>query len=202
MQVGRRLVPSTTPAVGAEGAEMPQYVALLGSINVGGNRLKMADLKAAIEGDGFQNVRTVVASGNVLFDHAGALDDAELEQRIARVVKERFGIDTFAAVRSKAELAAAVEGNPFAKNGEPKFVHTIFLSEPLDRLAFTAFADAYDGPERLAAGTREFYVDFVHGVGRSLLDPAMKKAKVIECRATARNVRSIRRMLEKMDADA
>jgi ribosome-binding factor A len=40
---------------------MPQYVALLGSINVGGNRLKMADLKAALEGEGFRNVSTEVA---------------------------------------------------------------------------------------------------------------------------------------------
>lgn len=178
-----------------------RYVALLGSINVGGNRLKMTDLKAALEDEGFDNVATVVASGNVLFDHAKA-PDAKLEQRIARIVKERFGIDSFAAVRGKAELAAAIEDNPFAKDGEPKFVHTVFLSDELDREAFEAFAKGYDGPERLAPGKREFFVDFVEGVARSQLDPAMKKTKVIKGRATARNVRSIGRILEKMDADA
>lgn len=179
---------------------MARYVALLGSINVGGNRLKMAELKSALEDEGFENVATVVASGNVLFDHAKT-PDAKLEQQIARIVKDRFGIDTFAAVRNTEELAAAVEDNPFVKDGEAKFVHTIFLSDMLDRAAFEAFAKAYDGPERLAAGKREFFVDFVEGVGRSKLDPAMAKAKVVKCRATARNVRSIRRMLEKMDAD-
>ncbi len=180
---------------------MPRYVALLGSINVGGNRLKMADLKAALEAEGFANVATVVASGNVLFDHPSAAD-AGLEQRLAGIVKNRFGIDSFAAVRSRAELAAAVENNPFAADGEPKFVHTVFLSGELDREAFEAFARTYDGPERLAPGKREFYVDFVDGVARSMLDPAMKKAGVVKCRATARNVRSIGRMLERMDADA
>lgn len=177
---------------------MTQYVALLGSINVGGNRLKMDELTAALEAEGFQNVTTVVASGNVLFERHKA-PDAALEHQIAQVIKDRFGINSFAAVRSKAELRSALEDNPFAKDGEHKFVHTIFLAEPLDRDPFEAFAKAYDGPERLAAGTREFYVDYAEGVGRSKLDPAMTKAKVVKCRATARNLRSIARMLEKMD---
>ena len=177
---------------------MPQYVALLGSINVGGNRLKMDELRAALEDDGFEKVQTVVASGNVLFEH-GKAPDAALEQQIAQVIENRFGINSFAAVRSKAELRSAIADNPFAQDGEPGYVHTIFLSQPLDRVAFEAFSRAYRGPERLAAGTREFYVDFVDGVARSKLDPAMKKAKVVTGRATARNLRSLARMLEKMD---
>ena len=46
---------------------MTRYVALLGSINVGGNRLLMADLREALEREEFEDVETVVASGNVLF---------------------------------------------------------------------------------------------------------------------------------------
>ena len=177
-----------------------RYIALLGSINVGGNRLKMAELKAALEGEGFENVATVVASGNVLFDHAEAAD-AKLEARIEKVVKDRFGIDSFAAVRNEAELERAIEGNPFVADGEAKFVHTIFLSDALDREEFERFARDYPGPERLAAGEREFFVDFCEGVARSQLDPAMRKAKVVQTRATALNVRSLRRILEKMRAD-
>ncbi len=178
---------------------MTRYVALLASINVGGNRLKMAELKAALEDEGFANVATVVASGNVLFDHDEAAD-ARLESRIAQVVKDRFGIDSFAAVRSRDELAAAIDNNPFARDGEAKFVHTIFLQQSLDREAFEAFAKGYGGPERLAAGEREFFVDFREGVARSMLDPAMKTARLLNSRATARNIRSLRRMLDKMDS--
>jgi len=172
-----------------------RYVALLGSINVGGNRLKMAELKAALEDEGFENVATVVASGNVLFDHAKAAD-AKLEERIAAVVKDCFGFETFAAVRSRDELAASIEDNPFASDGEPKAVHTLFLHEPLDVAAFDAFRKAYPGPERLAAANREIFVDFCAGVADSKLGQAMKKLKL---RATARNIRSLGRMLEKMD---
>ncbi len=174
-----------------------RYVALLGSINVGGNRLKMTELREALEREEFAEVETVVASGNVLFSHDERPSEG-LAEKIAYVVKDRFGIDTFAAVRSRDELAAAIADNPFREDGEAKFVHTIFLDQPLDRAPFEAFAKAYPGPERLAPGEREFYVDFVEGVGRSLLDPAMKKAKVIQSRATARNIRSLRRIVEAM----
>ena len=176
---------------------LTRYVALLGSINVGGNRLLMADLRDALEREEFEDVETVVASGNVLFSHEERPSEG-LSDKIAHIVSDRFGIDTFAAVRSKDELRSAIEDNPFANDGEHNHVHTIFLDKPLDRAAFEAFARAYAGPERLAPGEREFYVDFVDGVGRSKLDPAMTRAKVLKGRATARNLRSLQRMLDKM----
>ena len=175
---------------------MTRYVALLGSINVGGNRLKMAELREALEREDFEAVETVVASGNVLFSHDQRPSDG-LAEKIAHVVRDRFGIDTFAAVRSRDELAAAIADNPFTGENEDKFVHTLFLAEPLDCQAFDDFAAAYEGPERLAAGTREVFVDFCEGVADSKLGQAMRKLKL---RSTARNVRSLRRMLEKMDS--
>ena len=65
---------------------MPRYVAFLGSINVGGNRLTMAELRAAFEDEGFSDVETVVASGNVLFTHeerpTRGLEEAHVEALI------------------------------------------------------------------------------------------------------------------------
>ena len=177
---------------------MPRYVALLGSINVGGNRLKMAELREALEREDFEEVETVVASGNVLFSHEERPSEG-LAEKIAHVVREKFGIDSFAAVRSRDELAAAIDNNPFAEDGEAKFVHTVFLDGELDRAAFEAFAAGYNGVERLAPGEREFFIDFRENVARSEFDPAFRKAKVVKGRATARNVRSLRRILEKMD---
>ena len=175
---------------------MTRYVALLGSINVGGNRLKMAELREALEREDFTNVETVVASGNVLFSHDERPSDG-LAEKIAHIVKDRFGIDTFAVVRSREELAEAIAGNPFTGQNEDKFVHTLFLERPLDREAFDAFAKDYPGPERVAGGTREFFVDFGESVADSKLGQAMKHLKL---RSTARNVRSLQRMLDKMDS--
>ena len=176
-----------------------RYVALLGSINVGGNQLKMAELKAVLEQAGFENVATVVASGNVLFDHPRAAD-AKLEGEIARVVKEGFGIDTFAAVRSATELEAALAESPFAGEGEDKFVHVHFLEEQPSRGQFDKLVadQAPRGDEKLAQGTRCLHIDFVEGVANSKLTGAFME-KRLGCRGTARNVRSIRRIIEKME---
>jgi uncharacterized protein (DUF1697 family) len=177
---------------------MTRYAAFFASINVGGNRLKMADLREALEREDFADVETVVASGNVLFSHDERPTEG-LAEKLAHIVRERFDIDSFAAVCSREEVRAAIEGNPFRDDGEAHFVHTIFLEQPLDRVAFESFVKAYDGPERLAPGMQEFFVDFVEAVGRSKLGPAMAKAKVLKNRATARNLRSLQRVLDKMD---
>lgn len=175
---------------------MTRYVALLGSINVGGNRLKMAELREAFEREDFADVETVVASGNVLFSHDERPSDG-LAEKLAYVVRERFGIDTFAAVRSRDELAAAIADNPFAADGEPNAVHTVFTQEPLDQAAFAAFVEVYAGPERIAPGRHEYFVDFCAGVADSKLGQAMRKLKL---RGTARNIRSLQRILDKMDS--
>ena len=175
-----------------------RYVALLGSINVGGNQLKMAELRAALEDEGFANVATVVASGNVLLDHAKT-PDAKLEEQLAAIVKDRFGIGTFAVVRSKAELDAAIAENPFAGEGEDKFVHVHFLTCQPNEAAFAKLADdhAGRGKEKLAAGTRALHVDYVDGVGNSKLTGDFI-ARRLGCKGTARNIRSLRRISDAM----
>ena len=177
---------------------MARYVALLGSVNVGGNRLKMADLVAALEGEGFSNVATVVASGNVLFDHARA-GDAELAEEIAGIVKAGFGFDSLVAVRTKAEVLSAVEDNPFHCDGQDKFVHTIFLDgQPAPDRFDALLAEHRDkGGERLALGPRALYLDYVHGVGVSSLTGAFLQRR-LGVRGTARNMTSLKRIYGKM----
>jgi uncharacterized protein (DUF1697 family) len=177
---------------------MPRYVAFFGSINVGSNRLSMADLRWAFEREGFEQVETVVASGNVLF----AFDDrptAGLEDKLGWLMREHFDIASFAAVRSRDEVAAAIEGNPFAADGAENLVHTQFLERQADVADFDRLvADhAGRGPERLALGDRALYIDYVDGVGNSKLTGAFIERR-LGCRGTARNLRSLQRILEKM----
>jgi uncharacterized protein (DUF1697 family) len=176
---------------------MPRYIAFFSSINVGSNRLTMADLRYAFEREEFENVETVVASGNVLFDYDERPSQG-LEDLLGHMMAERFDIDSFAAVRSVAEVREAVEGNPFAA-AEADKVHTLFLSGEPDGEAFARLAADHGarGPERLAIGPRSLYIDFVNGVGQSRLTNAFVERR-LGLRGTARNMRSLRRILEKM----
>jgi uncharacterized protein (DUF1697 family) len=115
------------------------------------------------------------------------------------VLRERFDIDTFAAVRSREEVAAAIADNPFKGDGEHKFVHTHFLAaQPTPAQFARLLADhAGRGAERLALGDRAVYVDYVDGMGASKLTADFIERR-LGCRGTARNVRSLQRILDKM----
>jgi uncharacterized protein (DUF1697 family) len=185
------------PVFEKPGRLMPRYLALFGSINVGGNRLTMADLRAAFEAEGFVNVETVVSSGNVLFDHEQRPDEG-LEEKLSLMMRQRFGFNSVALVRSRDALALAIAENPFATDGQENFVHTLFLDGPVDPVAFAQLEHDRTGPERLAAGDRALHIDYVAGAGESKLVGAFIERR-IGYKGTARNVRSMKRILAKMD---
>ena len=177
---------------------MPRYCAFYGSINVGGNRLKMADLRYVLEREDFENVETVVASGNVLFDYDDRPTDG-LEEMLAWIMREHFDIESFVAVRSPAEVREAIEGNPFRGESEDKFVHTHFLGGQPDEATFRSMLAIYSerGPERMALGPRSLYVDYVQGAGNTkLTGPFIERRLGVA--HTARNMSSLARILDKM----
>ncbi len=181
---------------------MTRYLALLGSINVGGNRIKMAELKTTLEESGFQDVVTVAASGNVILT-----DDREpamLEIQLESVVQDRFGFKSCAMVRTADEVRAAIDENPFhgtgPQHGSDKMVHSIFLSQQPDKSAVDALIveHADKGSERLALGDRVLFLDYVHGVGVSDLSSKFLERR-LGCKGTARNMNSLKNILSKMD---
>lgn len=179
---------------------MARYVALFGSINVGGNRLKMADLRHAFEVEEFTSVETVVASGNVLFDH-DARPTRGLEEKLALMMRERFDMASAVVVRSRDELAAAIADNPFAGQNEDKFVHTHFLTGQPSAAQFAALVADHGGRggERLALGDRALFIDFGTGVADSRLTGHFLE-KRLGHQGTARNMRSIARIVAKLDS--
>ena len=83
---------------------MPQYVAFLRGINVGGHRVKMDRLRSIFEGLGVTQVSTFIASGNVIF--SSDTDDAEaLRDSIERQLERELGYEVATFLRSPAQLA-------------------------------------------------------------------------------------------------
>jgi len=91
-----------------------KYVAFLRGINVGGNVLiKMAELQKTFESAGFRNVKTLIASGNVIFETTKKEPDTKLTQNIQAALKKRFNRDIGVMVRSIQEIQKIAETNPF-----------------------------------------------------------------------------------------
>jgi uncharacterized protein (DUF1697 family) len=89
---------------------MTRYAAFLRGVNLGKRTVKSAELKAAFEAMGFTNVKTLLASGNVLFDAKAAKG---LQARIEAGLEQRFGFAVGTVLRSVDELRALVKADPF-----------------------------------------------------------------------------------------
>ena len=92
-----------------------RYVAFLRGINVGGNKLiKMDALAAAFTSAGFRNVKTYIASGNVIFDSRATNIDV-LEKKAEKKLLEVFGHNIAVVIFSLAELQALIESDVFKR---------------------------------------------------------------------------------------
>lgn len=92
---------------------MADYVALLRGINVGGNKkVSMGDLRQAFGSWGLQNAKTILNSGNVVFESPVA-DPAGLTRTIEDKIKSDFGLDVSVLLRSSREIQDLVDAAPF-----------------------------------------------------------------------------------------
>ena len=89
------------------------YIALLRGINIGPHkRIKMADLRRAFKAWGFSNIRTLLATGNVLFE-SDETDTMVLQQTIEVGLTETFGFDVPVIIRTLEEMQALADSDPF-----------------------------------------------------------------------------------------
>lgn len=163
---------------------MTGYVALLRAVNVAGTgKLPMSELKRIGEACGFANVRTFIASGNLLFE--SKLAEAQARGRVKDALQQFFGKPVPVFVRSAAEIAATAAANPF-DDDKPSRVMCHFIAEPP---VAAMLAEARDvAGERMALGPRCIFVSYGEGIGKSRLKlPAVKNG-------TARNMNSVARM--------
>ena len=108
------------------------HTAFLRGINVGGhNRLKMADLREVCESIGFENVRTYIQSGNVLFKTPETNIDS-ISTELEEAIRDSFDYEVSVMVRTCAELAAIVDQQPFEEPIEDttKLYVTFLRNEP------------------------------------------------------------------------
>jgi uncharacterized protein (DUF1697 family) len=167
---------------------MPLYVALLRGINVvGRNMVAMADLRQLLEGLGFADVRSLLQSGNLIFQ--GKRRASETLERLLEVETEkRLEISIEYHVRTGTELQAIVADNPFPNEAErdPGHLVVLFLKKVPEASSVQALQSAIRGPEILRAVGRQLYIVYPAGIGTSKLTNTVIDKK-LGARGTARN---------------
>lgn len=178
---------------------MKPYVCFLRGINVGGNnKIRMADWKSMLEELGYSNPRTHLNSGNAVFESKGK--PAEIEAAIAAAIKKQLGISPDVTVRSKAQLEASLDGNPFTAEAkkDPSHLLIMFLADKPSSTAQKALAELDIAPEAARLGPHEAYLWYPGGIGTSKKLARVPLEKLLGTRGTARNWKTVSTLLEMM----
>jgi len=163
---------------------MRTYIALLRAVNVGGSgKLAMDDLVALCTAAGFREVRTYIASGNVVFSSRAS--EKTIKAALAEQLAAHLGKPVGVLVRTAAELQAVLAANPFPLVPANRTV-AIFLdaAPPADTLSRVSGL----GAEEIRLGKREIYVHYGAGM-------AVSKLKIAAAQAgTALNMNTVARL--------
>ena len=167
---------------------MSSHVALLRGINVGGARkIAMPALLALLKDLGLDNAKSLLQSGNLVFQSDGK-SATELEKLLETEALKRLALNTDFIVRTGAEWARIIERNPFPEEAktDPSHLVVVFLKAAPSKSAGDALRKAITGPELIRFDGRQAYVTYPDGIGRSRLTNTLIEAK-LGMRGTARN---------------
>lgn len=176
---------------------MAVWVSLLRGINLPKhNRVSMPLLREALAGAGFSEVRTLVASGNIVA-RSGHRSEAAVAAAVRAVVKDSFDVDVPVVVRTPAQLRAVLAWCPFPERAaeEPKMVHVVHLPDRPDAKAIKEMLAADVAPDAVAAKGREVVLCY----GKSMRESRIPRVKAVErviADGTARNWRTLTALVE------
>ena len=173
-----------------------KYVAFLRGINVGGkNKIKMETLREVCVAQGFQNVKTYINSGNLVFETVEN-DDKKPAEKIESAIEKEFSLKIKVIVRTIDEIENLILNNPFTGQFEnDKDLHVFFLDEELPNEKREILLSNNTENEQFAVQNREIFCLLKISVLDSLIgkDSIGKKLKVS---ATARNWRTVNKILD------
>ena len=175
---------------------MPIYIAMLRGINVSGQKLiKMERLRASLAELGFEDVRTYIQSGNVVFKAAKQSADG-LAKKIADKILHDFGFPVPVLIRTAAGMSAVVAANLFFKEAgiDESKLHVTFLSGNAPATTEKTLAVLAARSERFRVCGREIYLCFPDGYGSTKLSNSAIEKK-LSISATTRNWRTVNVLL-------
>jgi uncharacterized protein (DUF1697 family) len=165
---------------------MKRHVALLRGINVGtAKRIAMAELRAAIASLGHDNVKTLLNSGNAVFD-APAGTPAAHAKKLHAAILDQLGVDCEVVVKTAADLAAAVAEHPLRAQADHDSKLIVMFTQDAQALAELKPLEQQDwAPEAFAVGVHAAWLWCANGTIESRVAKAVNK--ILGTRGTGRN---------------
>lgn len=180
---------------------MPTYISLIRGINVGGHKkLKMDELRKAVETLGLKQVKTYVQSGNIVFQ-APKQSVAGLSRKIERVIKKKFGHEVSVITKTPEEIEAAIRNNPLMKEKDVDTtrIYVVFLSGSPQSSDIKKLDTIPSGGDRYRWLRDIIFLHLPNGAGNSKLANASFE-KWLAVHATTRNWNTVNN-LHKMATD-
>jgi uncharacterized protein (DUF1697 family) len=170
-----------------------KYVALLRGVNVGNITVKSADLADMARGLALDDVRTVLASGNLTFSSPAKA--ATLKSRIEGGLRDRFGYDAWIVLTTADHLADVIGAYPFPERDAYQ-PYVLFGSEPkvLDEIE-AATAELPDADERVERGDRVLYWECPKGSSTDTPFAKLVAKPKYKSTTTTRNLRTLRKLI-------
>lgn len=108
-----------------------KYVALLRGITPTNPKMRNQKLQAEFERLGFQNVKGVISSGNIIFS-TPRTDVAEIESDLEQIIKANLGFTTSAIIRTQKQLKSVMANDPFKSfdHSPNSYLTVTFLQKP------------------------------------------------------------------------
>lgn len=175
---------------------MQTYVALLYSIILGeGRRVVMSDLKAMAEGLGLKNPRTLVATGNLVFD-ANETEIAALELLLETAFEKTFGRHVDIIVRDAVGWRTLASGNPFPAESAAADdqVAVRIMRTPVPAESVSALLAYVASDERMQAVGGDIWIFFSREMPNSRLLAALSHKRLGI--GTSRNWNTVRQLAE------
>ena len=171
------------------------YAAFMRGLNLGARNVKMDDLKKLFVKAGFTTVESFIASGNIVFASASK-DRAALEKKIEAAIEKKYGWVSETFIRDFAELTKTGKAMPFKGIVDAPTYLVGFLKGPIDAAAkkrFMALASPED--DFAVTGTEVWWHSTISQADSKFNANTFDKA--LGVRSTWRNLRTIRRMVER-----
>ncbi len=172
---------------------MTRYAAFLRGVNVGGVTLKMAEVSTVFEHAGFTEVRTVLASGNVLLESQSGVDT--VRRTAERALRHAFGYDAWVLAYDIGTVTAIHASYPFEREVADHHSYVTFVSDEQVLEELADLAAAAEPAEKIAPGEGVIYWQVLRSATRNSAIGKTMGNKRYKSSTTTRNLRTIDKVL-------